>query len=499
MKKHVLYAQITLVAIILFIVEGVFAAILQVGTIGGTTTPPAGGPATNTIAALTVVPSNFGALYDSTSGMVGGGNVSGDLYYAFTARSLDRAGDTLLPQGSASKYPYDPSSAFAGGQLVGSSPSLSIGQAFGHFANGYNIGVGGSGPADHLKNPRLDIAPARVALYEVHLKFNASAADTATITMRFYDNLPFMRQPITSDIVYTQQVISASGNFSFDRFQFTSGHINANPARWNFSNVVFADSEGEASAYLLTHPYSAPDTIIQVGSGGTTDPASWSSGDIVTDAINVNISTNDFGDLYDGTSGMIGGGAAQGDLYYAFTARSLDRAGDTLLPAGSAARDPYSPATSYAGGQLVGSAPVLGISQCFGAYGIGYYRGANNADFSPRIDMCPARVMLYDVHIKFNASADDNVTISMYVFDNLPAGQWQPNATNTPAHTRRATMNGNFAFNRFQFISGHQDSNPARWLFSDVVFSSTIGTAVDYILDPPQPPQPPQGTIILVQ
>jgi len=487
-----------LAAGVVFLTGSVSAGLLQVGTVGGTTSPPAGAPATNTISALTVIPANFGALYDGVSGMVGGGGVSGDLYYAFTARSLDRAGDTLLPEGSAAHYPYSPVFSFAGGQLVGSSPSLSIGQAFGNYAFGYNIGVGGTGPNGYFNNPRVDIAPARVALYEVHLHFNASANDSATITMTLYDNLSFMRQPVASDVIYTQQVKSVSGDFSFDSFQFTSGHTNTDPSRWNFSNVVFAENADEASDYLLAHPFKAPDSIIQVGAGGTTDPAAWVSGDPVTDAINVNMVTNDFGELLDSASGLIGGGAVQGDLYYAFTARSLDRAGDTLRPAGSSAGQPYFPGNSFAGGQLVGSSPVLGISQGFGNYGIGYYRsayGETDADFSPRIDMFPARVMLYDVHLRFNASANDSASITMYVYDNLPEGQWQPNTTNTPAYTRQVNLTGNYAFNLFQFISGHKDTLSTRWMFSDVVFSSNLGAAVEYILDPPQPPA---GTVIMI-
>ncbi|MDA3926081.1 MAG: hypothetical protein PF904_15405 [Kiritimatiellae bacterium] len=499
MKTRLFCLQfIVLVAGILFFTQSNMAAVLQVGTVGGTTSPTAGGPATNTISALTVVPANFGALHDSASGMVGGGDVSGDLYYAFTARSLDRAGDTRLPEGSTAKYPYGPSFSFAGGQLVGSTPSLSVSQAYGNYAFGYNIGVGGMGVHSDFSAPRVDIAPARVALFEVHLHFNASANDNATITMTLYDNLPLMRQPIAGDLIYTQEVKSVSSDFSFNSFQFTSGHTDTDPARWKFSNVVFAENADEASDYLLAHPFRNADTIIQVGTGGTTDPTAWSSGDPVTDAIDVSIVTNDFGGLYDGASGFIGGGTIQGDLYYSFTARSLDRAGSDLLPAGSSSGQPYYPNNAFAGGQLVGASPVLGISQAFGDYGIGYYRsayGETKTDFSARIDMCPARVMLYDVHIRFNASANDNASIVMYTYDNLPEGQWQPNVTNTPSYTRTSSTTGDFAFNLFQFISGHKDSNSTRWLFSDVVFASTVGTATDYILDPPQPPV---GTIIMI-
>lgn len=75
-----------------------------------------GGAVADAITALTVNPAQFGALYDSASGRVGGGTVTGDVYYAFTARSLDRTGAAgYLPTNSVSGSPYRPGTAFAGG------------------------------------------------------------------------------------------------------------------------------------------------------------------------------------------------------------------------------------------------------------------------------------------------------------------------------------------------------------------------------------------------
>jgi hypothetical protein len=480
------------------------AAVLQVGTGGGTTAPGAwtsGSAVSNAFTALTVNPSNFGALYDSASGTVGGGTVAGHLYYAFTARSLDRAGDTRLPTNSVAGFPYGPGTSFAGGQLVGAAPSLNVSQAYGNYAFGYNIGTNGSGPSTFFNTPRVDLAPARVALFEVHVQYNASASDSATITMRLYDNLPFQRQPIASDVAaYTQTVNTAGSDFSFAAFQFISGHADANPARWHFSNVAFAQNAGEASDYILAHPASSLPSVVQVGSGGTTVPGTWTSGAIVSNAIvALTVIPAKFGDLYDSSSGLVGGGAVAGDLYYAFTARSLDRAGDTLLPSGSTSYSPYSPANAFGGGQLVGTAPSLGLGQGYGHYALSYFMGVNGGnggtkgDINPRIDMAPARVMLYDVRIHFNASAADTAAVVMYTYDNLPSGQLQPLGTNSPTYTRQATISGDFAFNAFQFISGHADANPARWRFSNVVFTRNATTAADYILNPPAPPH---GTLL---
>lgn len=480
-----------------------FGGVLQVGTGGGTTAPGAwtsGDAVSNAFTALTVDPEKFGALYDSASGKVGGGEVSGDLYYAFTARSLDRAGDSNLPVGSVAYSPHDPGNSFAGGQLVGDSPSLSVSQAYGNWAMGYNIGANGSGPNAYFGNPlRLDMAPARVALFEVHVHYNASAADTATITLRVYDNLLGQRQPNTSDIaVYTQVLDTASSDFSFSSFQFISGHQDSLPTRWLFSNVVFAQNANEASDYLLAQRIQTAASIIQASKGACTNsPGEWVSGEAVYNSITaLTVTPANFGSLYDSASGLVGGGTVTGQVYYAFTARPLDRAGDTLLPAGSANNTPYAPFTSLAGGQLVGATPSLGISQGYTSWGLSYFLGLGiegpRPDFSPRIDFAPARVCLYVVCLDFNASANDTATIALYAFDNLP-DQRQPNGADTPTYTRYASVTGDFSFNAFRYIVGHADTMPTRWVFSNVVFARDALAAADYILNPPAPAR---GTMI---
>jgi hypothetical protein len=330
------------------------------------------------------------------------------------------------------------------------------------------------------------------------VQYNASANDSAVITMRLYDNLPFQRQPVATDVAaYTQTINTASSDFSFDSFQFISGHADNTSTRWQFSNVAFAQNAGEAPDYVLTHPTSVLPSIIQVGTGGTTVPGAWTSGAIVSHALLAfTVTPSSYGDLYDSASGLVGGGTVAGDVYYAFTACCLDRAGDTLLPAGSANTSPYSPSAAFGGGQLVGTAPSLGFGQKYGNWGLSHFlsvNGSDGGDFSPRIDMAPARVMLYDVRIHFNASAADTASVVMYTYDNLPAGQQQPVGTNTPTYSRQANITGDFAFNAFQFISGHADANPARWRFSDVVFSRNAMTAADYLLNPPNPAR---GTLI---
>lgn len=500
-------------AVILLPAGLLFGAVLQVGTGGGMTAPgvwASGDPTvSDSFTALVADPVKFGALYDGTTGKVGGGTVAGDLYYAFTARSLDRTGSlTYIPTNSLGSTPYSLSTtstngSYAGGQLIGDSSSLNLGKANGNWAYGYNIGDNGGGTVGDF-SPRFDVATARVALFEVHLHYNASAADNVTVVIRYYDNLPGQRQPIASDVptaAYTNTFVP-NGDYAFSSFRFASGHNDTIPyTRWLFSNVVFAETEGEAVDYLLANP-SNPNvrrSLIQLGSGGCTNTvAACSPATNFVTATALVADRTAFGSLYDSASGLIGGGTVSGEVFYAFTARSLDRTGDTCLPAGSIAYKPYTPGRSGSGGELVGVNPSLGIGQKFGNWGMGWFTATNctgGSDFSPRIDAATNRVSLFEVRIRFNPSANDTATVIHYALDCLP-GQRQPKISDTAAHVRTLSLSGDFSFRSFQFITGHAETATTRWVFSNVVFTRNPGTAALYLLDPPPSPY---GTFISLQ
>ena len=480
------------------------ADVLQVGA-GGMTAPAgwsSGATVTDGFTALTADASKFGALYDSGSGRVGGGAVAGDLYYAFTARSLDRAGgNPYIPTNTLNSTPYGPGTSFGGGQLIGASPSLNIGAALGFWAYSYSIGANGEGTRSDL-SPRFDISPARVELFEVHVHYNADAADNATVVIRIYDNLPGQRQPYASDVpVGTYTNTLSNGDYAFSSFRFASGHADTTPyTRWHFSHVAFAQSPGEASGYVLTHIHNpAAKALIQLGTGGGTNEVaacSPATNFVVVTALTVDPAS--FGSLHDSASGRVGGGMVSGEVFYAFTARSLDRTGDTCLPVGSSAYVPNSPGNSCGGGQLAGANPSLGLGQKYGNWGMGFFtatNGAGGGDFGPRIDTAIARVSLFEVRLKFNPSANDTATVTKYAFDNLP-GQRQPTAADLPAHVRALTVSGDFSFDRFQFVTGHTEAKATRWAFSNVVFTRDPATAALYLLDPPPPYR---GTLISVR
>lgn len=481
-------------------------AVLQVGTGGGMTAPAgwsSGDTAVDAFTALTADPACFGSLYDAASGLVGGGAVSGDVYYAFSARSMDRTGaNPYLPTNSAAGVPFGPGTSFAGGQLIGAAPSLNLGEALGFWACSYSVGTNGAGTCGDL-SPRRDVAPARAALFEVHLHFNASANDTAEVVVRYYDNLPGQRQPVASDVpdgVFTNAL--PSGDYAFSSFRFASGHSDTTPyTRWLFSNVAFAGQPGEAAAYLLAHARN-PDvrkSFVQLGTGACTNevaPCAPATNFVTLTSLVADRAA--FGALFDSASGRIGGGAVSGEVFYAFTARSLDRTGDTCLPVGSVAYVPNNPGRSCGGGQLAGANPSLGIGQKMGNWGMGWFtatNGAGGGDFGPRIDTATNRVSLFEVRIRFNPSASDNATVVHYAFDGLP-GQRQPTLADLPAHVRTLSVSGDFSFDRFQFVTGHAESKKTRWSFSNVVFTRDPGTAALYLLDPPPPPR---GMLILMQ
>ena len=93
-----------------------------------------------------------------------------------------------------------------------------------------------------------------MSLFEVRLTFNPSANDTATVVHYAFDNLPGQRQPTAADIPAHVRTLIVSGDFSFDRFLFVTGHAESKTTRWVFSNVVFTRDPATAALYLLDPP-----------------------------------------------------------------------------------------------------------------------------------------------------------------------------------------------------------------------------------------------------
>ena len=232
------------------------ATLIQVGT-GGTTNPTgsSGTLVTDTIS-VTLNQSAFAAvgLWDSTSGTVGGGSVSGDLWYAFSATPLDQEGDTNLPSGSTLGVTA-PSNSFGGGEtLRGSSVVDCLGGAWGAYAQSYTMGSPGNGGSPIDISPRYDLSPRRMATWLVHVVYANGIDDSISVSPALYDN--------GSSTATTTLTNSTSGDLSFNGFQFASGMASGNANRWTFSNVAFATTSAEALAGI-TIP--EPTSMIMLG------------------------------------------------------------------------------------------------------------------------------------------------------------------------------------------------------------------------------------------
>jgi len=230
------------VALVVACVASAQATLIQVGT-GGTTNPATGSSGTlvtDTIS-VTLNQSAFAAvgLWDSASGTVGGGSISGDLWYAFSATPLDQQGDTNLPSGSTSGVTA-PSNSFGGGEtLRGGSVVDCLGGAWGAYAQSYTMGSPGNGGSPIDISPRYDLSPRRMATWLVHVAYG-NGSDTINLSAALYDN--------GSTTATTTLTSSTSGDLSFNGFQFASGMTSGNANRWTFSNVAFATTSAEALA-----------------------------------------------------------------------------------------------------------------------------------------------------------------------------------------------------------------------------------------------------------
>ena len=200
---------------------------------GVTTDPGLSGGGTvsdNVERALNVGAFTTAGLYDVGSSSVGGGNVNGTLYYAFSGRSLDREGDTL-PAPYTQSTGDRPSSAFASGQINrGGTEVLGVGNAWTHWGSGI---FGTVAPALNDFVSRFDPSPQYAATYLVQIDFVAGGDDTVNV------------QAFLGGNTYSTSTLTADA--SFNRWLFRSGH-NSDTVnnRWEYSDVAFATTAAEA-------------------------------------------------------------------------------------------------------------------------------------------------------------------------------------------------------------------------------------------------------------
>lgn len=220
-------------------------------------------------------------------------------------------------------------------------------------------------------------------------------------------------------------------------------------------------------AWIAVSCTSAHADIIQVASGGITNPLGSE------DRIDVLLNTTAFASvgLWDAASGTVGGGTVNGDLYYAFIARPLNREGDANYipnPPGAVTGLPK-PSNARGGGVISrGTTDVLGVGDNISAYAYSTFGAlTGNADLSNRLDLSPNLPVTFLVHIDFNAGANDAVTVT----GTIPF--------HSTEHTR--TASGDASFDLFRFMS---DASNNDWEFSSVAFATTAEEALEAIPEP---------------
>ena len=207
--------------------------------------------------------------------------------------------------------------------------------------------------------------------------------------------------------------------------------------------------------------------LIQVASGGTTSPSG------TEDRIDVTLDTTAFASvgLWDAASSTVGGGSIDGDLYYAFIARPLNREGGANYipdPPGAVGGLP-TPSSARGGGVISrGSTDVLGVGDNSSAYAYSTFGDlTGNADLSNRLDLSPNLPVTFLVHVDYNASAADTVNVT----GTIPY--------HTTEHTR--STSGDASFDLFRFMS---DASNNGWEFSSVAFATTAEEALEAIPEP---------------
>lgn len=143
--------------------------------------------------------------------------------------------------------------------------------------------------------------------------------------------------------------------------------------------------------------------LIQVASGGTTSPSGSE------DRIDVTLDTTAFASvgLWDAASSTVGGGSVDGDLYYAFIARPLNREGGANYipnPPGAVGGLP-TPSGARGGGVISrGSTDVLGVGDNTSAHAYSTFGAlTGDADLSNRLDLSPNLPVTFLVHVDYNA------------------------------------------------------------------------------------------------
>jgi len=446
-------------------------------------------------------------LFDSASGTIGGGSVEGVLYISVLVRAHDSSNGTTERQ--TGDLPH--------GRYFGlctwhdSTETLGIGNELGAWAysifgtvTGKRDLYDGSGGSTTYLNVSRD-----VRLMVVRIAFHANAADDISAWL---DPDPDRGDIQTNDV--RRYIGTANGDLSFNRIAYRAGDIptvdgvDFDEVRFGTdwasvtpspseSFAVWYDGQNVSSGYANTS-YSASGLTyamangkpLPVSGGKRTTPG---TGDAGTDTFSLGAvagSAWDKANLYDGVSGLIGGGDVSGVLYFGALVRAHNAVSAATEYKITTNPPPYGteafvlvtrPGLSSSG------AVAMGNAWSPWAYSIGGAFASGSADLV-QMTTNQNTYVSYDtkVHMlvaKITFKAGDTDSVTVWLDPNPDAGDAQA------WDIRRSMQTGNFSFNQLAYRSGNL-GELSSWDFDEVRFATDWRGVVTNL------PPFPRGTLL---
>ena len=441
------------------------------------------------------------------AGTIGGGSVEGVLYISVLVRAHDFSNGTTERQ--TGDLPH--------GRYFGlctwrdSTEILGIGNEWGAWAysifgtvTGKRDLYDGSGGSTTYLNVSRD-----VRLMVVRIAFHANAADDISA---WIDPDPDRGDSQTNDV--RRYIGTANGDLSFNRIAYRAGDIptvdgvDFDEVRFGTdwasvtpspseSFAIWYDGQNVSSGYANTS-YSASGLTyamangkpLPVTGGKRTTPG---TGDAGTDSFSLGAvagSVWDKANLYDGVSGLIGGGDVSGVLYFGALVRAHNAVSAATEYKTTANPPPYGteafvlvtrPGLSSSGAVAMGNAWSPWAYSIGGAFANGSADLVQMTTNQNTYVSYDTKVRMLVAKITFKAGDTDSVTV--WLDPNPDAGDAQA------WDIRRSTQTGNFSFNQLAYRSGNL-GELSSWDFDEVRFATDWRGIVTNL------PPFPRGTLV---
>ena len=440
-------------------------------------------------------------FYDAGTGTVGGGAVDRTLYVSFLVRATQSVSESVEYKGDGTQGAF---AAF----LLGRSGGDVLGMGNGWDAWAYSIFgvVGGqdlvqaSGGSTWLSYDRS------VHLMVAKIVFHPNANDDVTVWL---DPNPDDGDAQLDSV--RRYAGTGVGDASFNQMSYVSGNI-AGLDSWEFDEVrcgtnwssvtptreplpIYYDAQRGFSSYSNTTFNSESLTYtmangqpLPVGGGKRVTPGTGETEG--TDTVDLSPSAGGLWDtngLYDGESGMVGGGNVSGVLYVGCLVRAHNGAGPDTEKKMADEGNPPPPYGAYAGVQLARTGTVaLGVGNGWDQWAYSIFGASGGTDLI--LGTGGSTWLNYDtsVHmlvakITYQVGADDDVVVWL---DPNPS-----NGDNQIDEVRRGSISGDMSFNRILYGSGNIPVLNG-WDFDEV----RVATDWRGVIASP----PPVGTLISV-